>query len=283
MTSWDEALLSEKQSEYVFSCLTEPVLLRDLSWDFVTTKVLHVRADGQDFIVKAAPLENHHIRREITAHETATGVLVRRDRTGQLVGADRGANLLIITYQPGALVEGTHHEFDPGVHAQAGSVLRAFHDQSARVSDEYEVYSTNKSIAWLDKEHRISPPVETEVRRILAAYRPRPVVIVPTHGDWQPRNWLIEKGRMRVIDFGRFDFRPAATDLCRLATQQWKQDPALEDAFLDGYMADPRDEEVWSVDLLREAVATAVWAFQMGDSEFEAQGHRLLEEAIARF
>lgn len=86
-----------------------------------------------------------------------------------------------------------------------------------------------------------------------------------------------------MIDFGRFEHRPAATDLCRLAMQQWAIDPALEGAFLDGYGPDPRDPEVWAIDQLREAVGTAVWAYEVGDEEFERQGHRMLAVALAPF
>lgn len=88
---------------------------------------------------------------------------------------------------------------------------------------------------------------------------------------------------LRVIDFGRFEFRPAATDLCRLAVQQWARVPALEGAFLDAYGADPRAPELWRIDLLREAVGTAAWAHHVGDEQFEAQGHRMLDAALARF
>ncbi|MHA7274187.1 phosphotransferase [Arthrobacter sp. TMT4-20] len=283
MTSWDLELLDRTQSEYVARLLGAPVVIEDLSWGLVDTKVLHVRADDVDFVVKAAPVTNHHIGREITAHETYTEPLVRLARTGQLVAADRAVNILISTYQPGTLVEGTSHEFAPDVHAQAGSALRAFHNQHSRLDGEYEIRATEKANAWLDRKHRIAPAVEAEARRVLSAYRPASIVVAPTHGDWQPRNWLIERERVRVIDFGRFDFRPPATDFCRLATQQWKELPALEAAFLDGYGADPREAHVWSMDLLREAIGTAVWAFLVGDVEFETQGHRMLEDAISRF
>lgn len=283
MTGWDQALLSEQQSEYVASQLESPVIIEDLSWNLVDTKVLQVQAGHHDFVVKAAPTTNHHIGREITAHESYTGPLVRLARTGRFVAADRTANVLIMSFQTGVLVEGTAGELTPEVHREAGSVLRVFHDQQACVDDAYERRITDKAATWLDRDHRIPPRVEAEIRRILSAYRPASIVVVPTHGDWQPRNWLIDDERVRVIDFGRFDFRPAATDLCRLATQQWKQVPALEAAFLSGYGSDPRHEPVWSMDLLREAIGTAVWAFLVGDVDFEAQGHRMLEEAINRF
>ena len=283
MASWDQALLDEEQSKYVARQLSLPVVIRDLSWKLAYTKVLHVRAEAGDFVVKAAPPSNHHIEREITAYESYTEPLARRARTGQLVAADRAANILIATFQPGALVEGTAYEFDPDIHEQAGSALRTFHDQHARVDDEYDIRATQKTTALLDRQHRIAPCIEVEARRLLSAYRPASIVVTPTHGDWQPRNWLIEKERLRVIDFGRFDFRPPSTDLCRLFTQQWKEAPELGDAFLRGYGADPRDEYVWPMDLLREAIGTAVWAFRVGDVDFEAQGHRMLDEAIARF
>lgn len=254
-----------------------------MSWGLMDTKVLRVRDGDREVVVKAAGPANHHIGREITAHESFTGPLVERARTGRLIAADRAENAVIIEYQAGELVEGTLHEFDPDVHAQAGSMLYALHAQTRRMDDMYEQRATAKAVEWLDREHRVEPHVEAEARRVLMAYRPRPVETVPTHGDWQPRNWVIEGTRVRAIDFGRFDFRPPATDLGRLATQQWKHNAPLEAAFLDGYGSDPRDGYLWSMDLLREAIGTAVWAYQVGDFEFEAHGHRLLSEAVARF
>lgn len=283
MTHWDDGLLGDEQSAWVARRLDAPALVEDLSWGLVDTKVLRVRAGGRDYVVKAAGRGNHHIGREITAHEAFTEPLVRLGRTGALVAADRVLNVLLVVYQPGVLVEGTPHEFALDVHAQAGEVLRAFHGQHRSADDEYERRATDKAISWLDREHRIERRIEHEARRILGAYRPAPVAVVPTHGDWQPRNWLIDTGRLRVIDFGRFELRPPASDLGRLATQQWRETPALEEAFLGGYGADPRDPEVWSMALLREAIGTAAWAFQVGDAEFEAQGHRMLHDALARF
>ena len=77
--------------------------------------------------------------------------------------------------------------------------------------------------------------------------------------------------------------RPAGTDLCRLAVKEWRADLGLEQAFLDGYGDDPRDPELWRIDLLCEAIGTAAWAYQVNDREFEDQGHRQLAEALALF
>lgn len=44
-----------------------------------------------------------------------------------------------------------------------------------------------------------------------------------------------------------------------------------------------RRKDVWRVDLLREAVGTAVWAYRIGDERFESQGHRMLQQALELF
>lgn len=283
MPGWPWELLDAAQSAFVERTLGKTQLIEDMSWGLTDTKVLRIRTDGNDFVLKAAGPGTHHIGREISAYEKYTAPLALHERTGELVAADRASNALIVSYQRGVSVEDTAGELDAEVHRQAGLALRLLHDQEARVDAAYERLSTEKSMAWLDREHRIGRSTEAKARQILSAHRPSPVVVVPTHGDWQPRNWLIDAGLLRVIDFGRFDFRPASTDLCRLAVQQWKRSPALEDAFLAGYGDDPRDDQHWRIELLREAIGTAVWAFLVGDTAFEAQGHRMLTEALDRF
>lgn len=105
--------------------------------------------------------------------------------------------------------------------------------------------------------------------------------MVPTHGDWQPRNWLVHEGLVSVIDFGRADLRPAVTDFTRLAAQQFCGHPELEAAFIGGYGCDPREPAAWRHTQIQEAVATAVWAYEVGDEPFEAQGHRMIADALA--
>lgn len=280
---WDGGLLGAEQSALVASWLGSPKLVADLSWGLVDTKVLHVQAPTGQFIIKAGGPDNHHLGRELVAHRAYTSPLVECGRAGRLLHADPGANLLVMEYLEGRLVEGAEAELAPPTYAQAGGLLRLLHRQEFRIDDRYELQATAKSLAWLDRAHRIDPAVEREARRRLAEYRPQPATVVPTNGDWQPRNWLVHRGEIRVIDFGRFDFRPAATDLCRLAVQQWRGRPELEQAFLDGYGRDPRSAPSWRIDLLQEAVGTAVWAFQVGDAAFEDQGHRMLREALQLF
>lgn len=283
MASWDDGALTPGQRAVVEAVLGTVELVEDMSWHQVDTRVLRVRTERGEFVVKAAGEGNHHIGREIAAHESVTAPLVRLGACGILVVADRAHNVLVTTYLPGMLVEGTAVEHSPELHVQAGRLLHTLHDQTARVDDGYEARATGRALERLDQPHRIETETAERTREILHGSSPRPVVVVPTHGDWQPRNWLVFDARVRVIDFGRFDYRPAATDLCRLASQQWRTEPALEEAFLAGYGGDPRDPDAWRLEMLREAVGTAVWAFQVGDEPFERQGHRMLAEALAQF
>ncbi|NHB85568.1 phosphotransferase [Tessaracoccus sp. HDW20] len=104
--------------------------------------------------------------------------------------------------------------------------MSAFHSEACLVDDEHERRATARTLAWLDTPHRIGDEAVARIRDILGGLDPVPVRVVPTHGDWQPRNWLADGNWLRVIDFGRFAFRPASTDLCRLATQQWRDTPS---------------------------------------------------------
>ncbi|UWX98035.1 aminoglycoside phosphotransferase family protein [Arthrobacter zhaoxinii] len=286
METWHRNRLSARQAELVEAWLPGVRLVADLSWNLLDTAVLEV-ADAAErqrrYVVKAAGPSNHHIGREIDAHESWISVWSRQNRAPKLVHADRSENILVTEYLEGSLVEGTEAEYDPGTYQQAGCLLRIFHEQSARTDADYESRATAKALLWLERPHRISESHVARVRAILDGYRPKPVVLVPTHGDWQPRNWLMDGSELRVIDFGRYDFRPALTDLCRLAAQQWRPRSYLEAAFFEGYGTDFRDTELWNVALLREAVSTAAWAYQVGDPKFEEQGHRMLRDALGNF
>lgn len=272
--------LNHDQRAYVTGLIGEFSLVRDCSWPGHSSCVLHVRAGGRSYIIKTGERTNHHIGREIDAHGVWTKPLVHLDRTAPVVGWDATAKVLVVCYQPGELCAGTDHEFSPDFHHQAGRVLQAFHSEAQRVDDDYERRATDRALAWLDGPHRIAPDRVELARELLTAYVPEPACVVPTHGDWQPRNWLADGAWLRVIDFGRFAFRPASSDLCRLAQQQWMVDPRLEAAFLDGYGGDPRVEPRWGIELLREAIGTAAWAYQAGDADFEAHGQRSLARAL---
>ncbi|MDQ0769266.1 hypothetical protein QF031_002015 [Pseudarthrobacter defluvii] len=242
-------LLSDEQAGFVEAHFPGFRFVNDLSWYLADTVVLEIEHDERRYVVKAAAPGNHHIGREIDAHRSFAGVWASKHKAPRLVHANRLLNLLVTEYLEGCLVEGTAAEYDAGPYVQAGQLLREFHGQTVRMDREYETTATGRAMAWLRMPHRIEESLAEKAVTILAAYRPGPVPVVPTHGDWQPRNWLINGAELRVIDFGRFAFRPAVSDFCRLAAQQWRSNPVLEVAFFEGYGFRPPGEPAMEHDI----------------------------------
>lgn len=274
---------SPEQTAQVRAWLGDVSVVGDLSWHLTDTKVLHLRAAQGDLILKTGGEGNHHFSRELRAHQGYTESLKARGLASEMLFSNEELRLMVFEYLPGQLCEGSEDEFDPAIFRQAGSALKLFHSQHTRVDRGYEERLLEKFRRLLSLEHRISFSHCQQIERILDAQEPHCALLVPTHGDWQPRNWIIDHGKLRVIDFGRFEFRPAASDLARLASQQFHGRVELESAFMEGYGKDPREEPSWGIMLLREAIGTAVWAYQVGDTDFEAQGHQMIQRALERF
>lgn len=278
----DLGQLSSRQRELLGLWLPDAVVAQDHSWGLVGTTVLELRgADGAPYIVKAGDAEDHHIARELVAHRRWLEPWVTIGRAPRLVHADDEAKLLVTEYLPGGLVEGTENEWELDTYRQAGALLARLHGQRAVLYDgEFERRQKEETLAWLSRPHRIAPDAAAALTEAVTGWPTPPSVVVPTHGDWQPRNWLIHDGRVGVIDFGRAAVRPAHTDLGRLVAQQFRTKPALEDAFLEGYGTDPRRPDAWLRLRIRDAVGTAAWAFKVGDEPFEQQGHRMIAEVL---
>lgn len=256
-------------------------VLHDHSWGLVENAVLEVESGGERYIVKADGASNHHVVRELDAHERWLGPWVRIGRAPRLVAGSREARMLVTAYVPGKLVLGSPEQKDPETFRQAGELLAAMHSQPGRVDAEYDEIETAKVLRNLDKPHRIDPPSEARLRELLGTWCGEPVTLVPTHGDWQPRNWLVHDGAVSAIDFGRAALRPALTDWVRLEARDFRYDPAREAAFVEGYGADPREPDAWLRERVREAVNTVVWAYQVGDEPFEVEGHAMIERVLA--
>ncbi len=271
--------LSGRQRELLVEWLPGAEVVRDHSWELVgTTLVIEVVQDGSRYIVKAGDEENHHLVRELKAHRNWLEPWTSAGRAPLLVHADEDARLIVTRYLPGELVQGSEFEYRPEIYRQAGWLLAQLHGQLAVEDEAYEVREKERTLRYLAEPHRIAPDLAARLQEIVESWPTATSFLVPTHGDWQPRNWLIHKETVSVIDFGRAALRPAMTDFARLAAQQFGHDPALEVAFLDGYGSDPREPASWHRNRLREAIATAVWAYRVGDEAFEKQGHRMIAE-----
>ncbi len=279
--SWALDSLTDAQRGLLDRWLPGARILRDHGWGLVATTVLEAEHDGRRLIVKAGGPDDHHIAREITGHLRWTTPWTRVGRAPVLLHHDAAAKLLVTRYLEGSLAQGTTAELDPQVHRQAGGLLALLHHQSGVEDAGWERAQQARALSWLDRPHRIDPATAQRLRAIVRAWPTPTVRLVPTHGDWQPRNWLVHDGQVRVIDLGRAALRPAWTDLARLSAQQWLVEPRLEAACLDGYGSDPREPDAWQRNRIREAIGTAVWARQVGDEPFEQQGHRMIAQALA--
>lgn len=273
--------LTDRQRELLEEWLPASRIVTDHSWGLVGTVVLELHHGGERYIAKAGDASDRHIAREIHAHQAWLAPWNARGRAPRLVRADAQAKLLLTRYLPGKLVEGTDHETDPDTYRQTGELLAEFHAQLAVPDEKHEARENHRSLNYLGKDHAIAPELTARLRSEIASWPTPPVTLVPTHGDWQPRNWIVQDTVVGIIDFGRADLRPAVTDFARLSVQQFLRNPALELAFLSGYGPDPRDPAAWHRVQLREAVNTTVWAHQVGDHPFELQGHRMIAAALA--
>lgn len=277
--------LTDSQRDFIATALPGARLIADLSWHLVDSYVLHCVSGNDEVIIKAGGADNHHIGREISAHDDgALQALIARSAAPQLIAADREARILCAEFLPGTLVEGTASEAEPGISEQAGELLRALHSASESLDESIERHMRKKALQWLNRPHRIPPAQADRAGEILRTHRPEPVIVVPSHGDFSPRNWIVCDGRVALIDFGRFGHRPAVLDFLRIAGRQWRTYPATRAAFYRGYgLAEGIESSPqWIMAELREAIATAAWAYKVGDEAFEREGRQRLSAVLAR-
>jgi Ser/Thr protein kinase RdoA (MazF antagonist) len=103
--------------------------------------------------------------------------------------------------------------------------------------------------------------------------------LTPCHRDYTARNWLLDDGRVSVIDFEHARIDARIWDFLRLRHQRWPGRPDLREAFLSGYGRELTEAEET---LLRQcgaynAVTTVLWALDVGDRGFEQTGRASLD------
>lgn len=274
--------LTEHQRALLDRWLPGAELTQNHSWGLVQTTVLQLESPEHGaVIVKAGGPADHHLRRELRAHREWLDPWVRTGHAPRLLHADEEAKLLVTRFLPGTLVEGHGAQDDPDTYRQAGELLSCFHAQQAVTVTDWDARLASRARSWLERPHRIDARSAAILSAEVDSWEPTgEVALVPTHGDWQPRNWLIDQGQVRVIDFGRADLRPRVEDLTRLVRQDFARDPRLEEAFLSGYGHDPRGGSLWRRTLVVEAIGTAVWAFGVGAEPFEQVGLRQIAQLL---
>jgi aminoglycoside phosphotransferase (APT) family kinase protein len=271
--------LSDPQRRQLDHWLGDWSVVADHTWPLQDTTVLHVRSGERDLIVKATE-RSHHLARELAAHREHLAAL--RDVVPRLVHGSDELQILVATYLPGRLVERDAAEHDPDVYRQAGGILARLL-QPLGTSADYVPDLIAKSLRLVEDAAALADPTHLAAARAELERMPRPTVPLHfTHGDYQPRNWLVHEGRVGVIDFGRAAPRHWTSELPRLQHQQFLVDPALEVAFFEGLgreLADV-DRVVLRLENFAQALGTIVWAHGIGDSAFEEHGRRMLARLV---
>lgn len=288
MSSWEHQGLSDRQVEYLETTYPGALIVADHSWPFGISVLEFVHGDRR-LLLKASATA-HHLEREYRAHTRWLDAL--GDDVPALVDYDAGAGVLVKTFLPGRIALGSPQEHDAGSFRQAGALLARLHRGTApRRAPHYEESMATKTRAWVARAGGLAP--EEHLARVadwLDGFRPQPVELVPTHGDYQPRNWLVRPGgRIAVIDFGRAELRPWYSDLVRMEHHDFELRPDLRAAFMDGYGPEPGSAAPSEgypapgrrLDELMQALGTIVWSRDMGDARFEEHGRTMLTRILS--
>lgn len=259
----------------------------DASWARESSRVW--RADGAEtgvWYVKIHQNSRFH-HREVDAYRSWVPRLGAAVPT--LVTADSALRAVVITAVPGHPLHGLAHppEQQRRLFHQIGALAAAIHRSAATTFPAVEgVTALAKVERHLEAAGpHLNPGDEEFIRSIVArAEAVPPLDRVPTHGDFQLRNLLLDKdGSLAVIDFERSEPGPAIRDLVRLS-DAWATHPRLYDAFLDGYGREltPAEEERFVIDSALDALSGIQYGATHGDAETRERGHRTLARLRAQ-
>ncbi|MFJ2734498.1 aminoglycoside phosphotransferase family protein [Streptomyces sp. NPDC087317] len=204
----------------------------DASWDRDSSRVW--RADGAQegvWYVKIHQNTRFH-HREVDAYRSWVPGLGTSAPT--LVTSDSALLAVVITTVPGRPLDGIDHppEQQRLLFRQIGALAAAIHGSAAPLSAEEGMPALAKVERHLEAARPyLRPGDEVFIRQIVArAEAVPPLDRVPTHGDFQLRNLLLDDdGSLAVIDFERSEPGPAIRDVVRLA-DAWATQPRLRPA-----------------------------------------------------
>jgi Ser/Thr protein kinase RdoA (MazF antagonist) len=127
----------------------------------------------------------------------------------------------------------------PEAFGQAGELTRRLHDSAPAIPlHDFADSLLTQMDSWLNRMPGIVDPTDVDHARgrVQELRQLPPTYSVRCHGDNQPRNWLVDDdGTVTLIDFGRAQVAVWLRDLERMYFKEWYENPALQDAFLEGY------------------------------------------------
>jgi hypothetical protein len=287
---------SEFQAEEHLRAFARKVLKSDLdfhnvSWETGGALVWRITASsGERFFLKRHETE---LRFELDtrAQEDWIPLLPEAERqmTVRLVGISQELRATIVIEVPGEMVLSARPSFEErlAVNRAAGAFAKVLHSIPFEDDDplNYGEYAATRLEQILEKT---APYVDIDLIRWArktfdggSAFGD--VRRVPCHRDYSQRNWIIDRAdgglKFGVIDWERARSDYWLYDAHRMVAGSWERDPALKDAFFDGYGRQLSDIEERRLLLLAlvDVVGAISWAIAHNDREFELQSRRRVE------
>lgn len=279
--------------EYAERVLGPCDVVKDHSWDHQWSSVVQLRDQaGHEWFLKQ---HREHARylAEATAYQRWVPAL--GDRAPTLRAHDPARRAVILTALPGSPApwptptsDPAHAAAETALHRQAGVLLRRLHsahttspqpDDAATRLDEFDQLTGPAADLFTHRELGFA---RAEIETLADLPAPR---LVPCHRDYSMRNWLVEHGELRILDFEWTRLDVWVADLVRLHLGAWRTRPDLRDAFLDGYGSDRDLADTEQARLRACAAFTAVWlvikARESGQASFEQSNRDALRRLMA--
>lgn len=234
-------------------------------------------AEDTPLIVKS---HNDGFRNQLEAAAYRNWVPSIADRAPALVAEDEDAQVLVLTKLDG---DAPAAELHRSVYADAGSVLQRFHDAGEELVDPgWAAQRLDNLYSWVERMPAgliDADDVEWAKQQAEVLLDLPPPPLVPCHGDFQPRNWLIDgDGRVLVFDFEKARHDWWIHDIQRMWWKEWTHRPDLRDSFLAGYgrQLDETERAGFRANSARGHLVQIAWATAHGDLELAAEGRASL-------
>jgi hypothetical protein len=249
----------------------------DHSWPHGVTRVWRVTA-GREIAWVKHHTQERKFRQEQRAYRELVPQLAAAGVRVPTCLADDGARTLLLDHLPGEPARAD----DPAIHRQAGAVLWILHALPYDDPDPLPLADAlrERLARWVQEAEGIidSGPSIAGFGDAASFDGHRRCWC---HRDWSARNWLVEGGRIGVIDFEHTGPDLWLVDLVRLAEGAF-DDPEVEHAFFEGYGPMPSDTDAHLRQLLwLTELATVAWSARHGDAAYEAIGRRMLARLSA--
>jgi aminoglycoside/choline kinase family phosphotransferase len=258
-------------------------VLTDLSWPHRESIVLVLAVPNASPVIAKAHRQAAKFDREVAAYEGWVPSL--GPAAPELLFVDPDEQVIFLSRVPGRPAKelSLDRAAEQALHRRAGELLAAFHAAAnLGLCNNHAEGERDRLEDWVVRARPgVLGPSQIEIARhhvdALGGLGDPPAV--PTHRDWQPRNWLLDRGDVYIIDFELARRGPWLEDIQRLWWAEWWNRPDLARAFLTAYGRD-LDETDLAYLMGISAIAgisTIVWADEHGDNAFADHGRQILD------